>query len=385
MNILHVFKVYYPDSYGGIEQVIRQLAQSRLDGVKHGVFTLSKQGLDDRRCIEVDGVPVTRARAHFSLASTSVSFSALAAFRNAAAQADLVHYHFPWPFADVLHFAAGVRTPSILTYHSDIVRQRLLMPLYAPLMHRFLARMRVIVATSPNYLETSDVLKRHRDRVQTIPIGLDPAQCTSDEERVACWRERLGSGFFLFIGAIRYYKGLHILMEAARNAAFRVVILGAGPQERALKKQAGELGLCNVTFLGALPDADKYALLELCRGVVFPSHLRSEAFGVTLLEGAMFGRPLVSSEIGTGSSYVNIDGLTGYVVPPSDPDALRAVLHRLHADPALAAALGRNAHARFVERFQASTMRGRYQQLYESVLEGGTALDAAHHLALPRV
>lgn len=384
MNILHVFKVYYPDSYGGIEQVIRQLAQSRRDGVKHGVFALSKQGLDDQRCIEVDGVPVTRARVHFSLASTSVSLNALGAFRSAAAQADLVHYHFPWPFADVLHFASGMSTPAILTYHSDIVRQRLLLPLYAPLMHRFLARMRVIVATSPNYLETSNVLKRHRERVQTIPIGLDPTPSMPDGERVAFWREQLGSGFFLFIGTLRYYKGLHILMEASRNAAFRVVLVGAGPLERTLRKQAGELGLGNVTFLGALPDADKFALLELCRGVVFPSHLRSEAFGVTLLEGAMFGRPLVSSEIGTGSSYVNVDGLTGYVVPPSDPDALRAALHRLHTDPALAAALGRNARARFVDRFQASMMRSRYQQVYESVLEGGPALDGARHLALPR-
>ncbi|SPA32704.1 Glycosyl transferase, group 1 [Cupriavidus taiwanensis] len=377
MNILHVFKVYYPDSYGGIEQVIRQLARRQPDGLAHEVFTLSRHGGGAQRELEIDGVRVTRARAHLSPASTPISFSALAQFRRAVAWADVVQYHFPWPFGDVLHFAAGVRVPALVTYHSDIVRQRLLMPVYAPLMHRFLGSMQAIVATSPNYLETSDVLRRHRARVHTIPIGLDASECEADPARVAMWRERVGEGFFLFVGVIRYYKGLHILMQACRDAAFRVVIVGTGPQEDALRQQAVALGLDNVTFLGVLPDADKHALLSLCRGVVFPSHLRAEAFGVTLLEGAMFGKPLVSSEIGTGSSYVNVHDHTGYVVPPADPTSLRAALTRLHADASLAATLGRNARARFVEKFSASTMRRRYHALYESVLRDGAVTTPA--------
>ena len=70
-----------------------------------------------------------------------------------------------------------------------------------------------------------------------------------------------------------------------------------------------------VAVLGALDDADKVALLTLCYAVAFPSHLRSEAFGISLLEGAMYGKPMISSEIGTGTSYINIDGETGLVVP----------------------------------------------------------------------
>ncbi|EYS85171.1 glycosyl transferase family 1 [Cupriavidus sp. SK-4] len=384
MNILHVFKVYYPDSYGGIEQVIRQLARKQSDGLTHEVFTLSPHGSGGQRELAIDGVPVTRARTHLSAASTPMSFSALRTFRRAVTRADVVQYHFPWPFGDLLHFAAGVRAPSIVTYHSDIVRQRFLVPLYAPLMHRFLGSMQAIVATSSNYLETSDVLRRHRSRVQTIPIGLDASECVADSRLVAKWRARVGEGFFLFVGVIRYYKGLHILMQACRGAGFRVVIVGTGPQEEALKRQAAALNLDNVTFLGALPDADKHALLSLCRGVVFPSHLRAEAFGVTLLEGAMFGKPLVSSEIGTGSSYVNVHGHTGLVVPPSDPQALRSALERLNQDAALAATLGRNASARFAEKFSASVMRTRYRALYESVLRDGAVMTPIAKPMLPR-
>src|SRR5690554_7273157 len=132
---------------------------------------------------------------------------------------------------------------------------------------------------------------------------------------------------------MRYYKGLHILLDACKDTDYPVVIVGAGPLENTLRQQAQRLRLHNVYFLGPLPDPEKNVLLQLSRVVVFPSHLRSEAFGISLLEGAMFGKPMISSEIGTGTTYINIDGETGLVVPPSDPAALRAAMHQLwHED-----------------------------------------------------
>jgi len=148
------------------------------------------------------------------------------------------------------------------------------------------------------------------------------------------------------------------------------LIVGAGPVETDLKQQALQLGLTNVRFLGAVSDEDKVALLKLCRAVVFPSHLRSEAFGVTLLEGAMYGKPLISSEIGTGSSYVNIDGVTGMVVPPNDPAALRQAMQRIGADAQLAEEMGQRARARFDELFTAEQMARSYVDLYRQVLGG---------------
>lgn len=71
------------------------------------------------------------------------------------------------------------------------------------------------------------------------------------------------------------------MLEAAQGCDCPIAILGCGPLE------AEALGLSNVHFLGWQSDEDKVALLTLCTGVVFPSHLRSEAFGVALVEGAM--------------------------------------------------------------------------------------------------
>jgi len=202
-----------------------------------------------------------------------------------------------------------------------------------------------------------------------IPIGLDKASYPKPpDELVEQWRARVGERFFLFVGMIRYYKGLHILLEAVKDAPFPVVIVGSGPVENELKSQAQQLGLTNVHFLGAIPEVDKVALLKLCYGLVFPSHLRSEAFGVSLLEGAMYGKPMISSEIGTGTSYINISEETGIVVPPNDPAALRVAMQRMWDDPLMAQAMGCKGKARYWENFTAMKMTQSYAMLYETVI-----------------
>ena len=369
MRVLHVFKTYYPDSIGGVEQMIRQLSTATAHmGVSNHIFTLSRQAAITP-VLRDGATTIIRAQANFEAASTPMSYQAIALFRAEVKQADLIHYHYPWPFGDLLHLLAGQGKPAMLTYHSDVVRQRWLMPLYQPLMRRFLSKLQAIVPTSPNYLESSELLQDYRDKTTVIPIGLDEHSYPQTiPERVDYWREEIGQDFFLFVGVLRYYKGLHILLDACVDSDSRVVIVGAGPVEADLKQQAARLGLKNVEFLGAVSDEDKVALLTLCRGVVFPSHLRSEAFGVTLLEGAMHGKPLISSEIGTGSSYVNIDGVTGIVVPPHDPAVLRRAMHVLLHDSALAAEMGRCARERFENLFTAEHMARSYVALYKSAL-----------------
>ena len=369
MRVLHVFKTYYPDTFGGIEQVIRQLSTaSEAHGVVNTVFTLSRHAKSSP--VLMDGATtVIRGSLDLEFASTPMSLTAISRFKQAVDQADLIHYQYPWPFGDLLHLLVGHRKPALMTYECDVVKQRLLMPLYGPLRRRFFADMRVIVATSPNYLQSSELLQDYRDKCCVIPIGLDESTYPkADPERIAYWRQKVGEGFFLFVGVLRYYKGLHILLDACVDCASRVVILGAGPVEADLRAQATRLKLDNVDFLGAVSDEDKVALLTLCRGVVFPSHLRAEAFGVTLLEGAMYGKPLISSEIATGSSYVNLNGVTGIVVPPDDPAALREAMRTLDADESMASRMGREARVRFETLFTSKQMASAYVDLYRNML-----------------
>ncbi len=353
---------------GGTEQVIHQIASgARKLGVETEVLSLAG-GAQEAGTVEVNGYQVHRARLNFEIASTGFSFSAFWRFSQLAKNADVIHYHFPWPFMDLVHFATAVKKPTVVSYNSDIIRQKFLFMLYRPLMNRFLNSVDRIVAASPNYLASSDVLARFSDKVSVIPYGLDrDTYPQSTPERLNYWREKVGEKFFLFVGVLRYYKGLHVLLEAAQGLDYPIVIMGAGPIEQELKTQASQLGLRNIHFLGFLPDEDKIALLTLCYSVVFPSHLRSEAFGISLLEGAMFGKPLISSEIGTGTTFVNIADETGLVVPPSDPVALRQAMRYLWENPEIAKEMGIRAGERYEKIFTADQMVEQYVRLYREL------------------
>lgn len=368
MRVLHFFKTYLPDSTGGIEQVIFQLCEgTRALGVEARVLTLSPA--PQPRQLTVGQHEVIRVKEDFNLASTGFSRAAFAAFAEQAREADLIHLHFPWPFMDLVHFAARHGKPTVLSYHSDIVKQRALLHVYRPLMRRFLASMDRILVSSPNYLDSSTELQRVAARCRVVPFGLDEALYPPpNPTRLEYWRSRCGSGFFLFVGVLRYYKGLHVLLDALAGTDWPLIIVGTGPMEAQLKAQAERLGLSQVQFLGRLDDADKRCLLELCQALVFPSHLRSEAFGISLLEAAMCAKPMISCEIGTGTTFVNIDGETGYAVPPAAPLALRAALARLRSDPAHGTALGRQARQRFEQLFRAERMCAETVAVYREVL-----------------
>ena len=368
MRVLHFFKTYLSESVGGIEQVMFELCES---GVAHGiesqVLTLSANPVPT--VIPFGHHQVHRAKLDVQIASTGFSYSVFKQFRELAAEADVVNYHFPWPFMDLVHFLSGMNKPSVVTYHSDIIRQKHLLTLYRPLMTRFLASVDRIVAASPNYLQTSEVLRQFPQKTRVIPYGLNKsAYPQSDPERMARWRERLGERFFLFVGVMRYYKGLHILIEALKDVDYPVVIVGAGPLQSELQAQAAALGLRNIKFVGRLDDADKAAVLELSYAMVFPSHLRSEAFGISLLEGAMYGKPMISSEIGTGTSFINSHGETGIVVPPSNPQAFREAMRTLWDNPQQAAVMGIKAEARYRQLFTAEEMGRQWAHLYEELL-----------------
>lgn len=367
LKVLHFYKTYYPDTFGGIEQVIYQLSESGAEyDVESTVLSLSKRGDIDNQ--KIGKQRVFYAKTNFEIASTPFSLSCIKKFKELAKQADIIHYHYPFPFMDMLHFLCRINKPTIVSYHSDIVKQKFFSRLYSPLMNHFLKSVDCIVAASPNYVKTSVVLQKFESKVKVIPYGLNEKSYPSiSDEKLKFWRDRFDGGFFLFIGAFRYYKGLHTLLEAAHATSLPVVIVGGGGIESDIKAKAEELNLTNVHFVGSLPDEDKAALLKLCTAIVFPSHLRSEAFGITLLEGAMYGKPLISCEIGTGTSFINLDGYSGFVIPPNDPVRLRQVMQELYSNPELAERYGSNAYARFKDVFTSEKMLTDYSAVYREL------------------
>ena len=372
-SVLHVYRTYFPDPPGGLQEAIRQIAlATSMEGLTNTIFTLSPQPFPT--LLLRPEAKVVRSRSWAAPASCDLGGpSAFTRYSHLVREADVLHYLFPWPFADVLHAVVRPDRPAVLTYISDVVRQRWLGAAYAPLMWRTLRKMRVIVANSPAYAKTSPVLSHpdFRDKVRVIPLGIEESAYPKDGDPSIF--KRLGliadEPFFLFIGVLRYYKGAHFLVRAAKALGAKVVIAGAGPEGASLQALSAETGVENVVFSGQITDSGKVALLKQCRALVLPSHLRSEAFGMVLVEAAMFGRPLISCEIGTGTSYVNAHEESGFVVAPESPEELRQAMSILLTDDNLAVTMGNAARARYEQLFSGPALGRAYADLFREVAE----------------
>lgn len=379
MKVLHVYRTYFPDPPGGLQEAIRQICLgTREFGVEPSVMTLSPQRVPGD--VLLPEARVWRERSWWAPASCDLGgISAFRLFARLAAEADVLHFHFPWPFADLLNMLGVAHRPRVMTYHSDIVRQRTLSVLYGPLMRRTLNSMDAVVATSPAYIKTSPVLQSvvPPDKVRAIPLGIRDyvTECSAEHSARGIGdgiRHRLNlpaGRFVLALGVLRYYKGLHTLIEAASQIDCPIVIAGSGPEEGALKALASSRRVSNVIFAGQVSEEEKRDLLAGCALFVLPSQVRSEAFGMVLVEASMFGKPMVCCEIGTGTSFVNVDGETGFVVPPESPSDLANAINRLTGDDGLAGRMGQAARARYERMFSGEAQGRAYSELYREVCE----------------
>lgn len=372
MKVLHIYRTYYPDPPGGVQEAIRQIASGvQTFGVDSRVFTLSPQ--PEPRTNERPEGTVVRARSYWAPASCDLGgLSSLQLYRENVDWADLIHYHYPWPFADVLNLLSPTRKPKIMTYHSDIIKQKVLGKFYYPLMRLTLSQMDAVVATSPTYRKTSRVLNQFvkHERMHVVPLCMEdvlPDWVQTPKTDILDRLNLTQRPYVLALGVLRHYKGLHTLVQAAQSIRGTVVIAGSGPEDANLRQQVKTLGLSNVVFAGQVSHAEKHQLLSQSIAFALPSHMRSEAFGMVLLEAAMHGRPMVCCEIGTGTSWINQHGSTGWVVPPEDSPALAQAINRLIDNPSEAEAMGRNARTRYETQFASHVMAQGYNTIYQQV------------------
>jgi rhamnosyl/mannosyltransferase len=126
-----------------------------------------------------------------------------------------------------------------------------------------------------------------------------------------------------------------------------------------------------IFFLGTIPDEELPVVLHAADIYCMPSHLRSEAFGLSQVEAMACGLPVVGTDLDTGVRFVNRDGESGLVVRPGDSGALAEAINRILADDALRNALGDGARKRVQRLFTAGRMAENLKAVYQEVLRGG--------------
>ncbi|MBI3537598.1 MAG: glycosyltransferase [Chloroflexi bacterium] len=377
MKILHLYKDYFP-IVGGIENHVRLLAEA--EAARGHDVTVIVNSLDARTRAETrNGVRVIYAARLFTISSTPISL----AYWRAVAQtnADIAHLHFPYPWGELANYFFGRARRVVITYHSDIIRQKFTRALYAPLMWRVLARADKIIATSPNYIRSSRVLQKFAEKCAVVPLGITLAPIERAVDRVGA--KHASPLQLLFVGHLRYYKGVDFLLRAlVEIPRAQLTIIGTGPLERAWKNLARELRVENrVRWLGAVRDEELIAQYAACDIFVLPASERSEAFGVAQLEAMAAGKPIVCTEIGTGTSFVNVDGETGFVVPSRDSRALARAIARLLDDASLRARMGAAARARVQNEFTVDKMVAGIENVYAELLRANNSSTSASNSA----
>lgn len=369
MRVVHVYKDYFP-VLGGIENHIRLLARGQ---AARGLETTVLVTSPTRQTEESDdaGVRVIKAGRLATLASAPISLSLMNRVRSMAA--DIVHFHFPYPIGELAYLTRRPAPGTVITYHSDIVRQKGLLRFYEPFLWRVLARADRILATSAPYIASSPYLSRFAEKTEVVPLGIEvePFEKRNDAA-VAALRRRFGHEdrrVVLSVGRLRYYKGLDTLISAMREVDAVLVVVGTGPMEEEWRRLAVQEGVSDrVFFAGEVSDQDLALYYQASDLYVSSASHRSEAFGISLLEAMASGLPLISTELGTGTSFVNLDGETGVLVTPKDPAALAAKMRELLADRERLALYGQAGRRRVAEVFSAAAMTDRIIAIYRDVL-----------------
>jgi rhamnosyl/mannosyltransferase len=279
----------------------------------------------------------------------------------------------PYPPGELGQLLFGRSRRFVATYHSDIVRQRVLGAFYRPFLWQTLRRTDLIAVSNPIYIQDSPFLRTHAAKCRVIHFGIDLRRFDApvDDAVVARWRAQYpGKGIILFVGRLRHYKGVNVLIEAMRQVEnAQALVVGVGPMEATWRQQAEAAGLLDrITFLGELDDGAVLALLRAADLFVLPSTNRAETLGIVQLEAMACALPVICTELGTGTSYVNQDAVTGLVVPPNDPAALANAIKRLLADASLRQRMGAAGRRRIEDEFTVDVMLDRTLAFYEEAL-----------------
>jgi len=367
IKVLHVYKSYFP-VIGGITSHLKvlclELAKDKNIDVQILVTNQNRNTVK-----EMDQhVRVIKVGKIFEFASTPISLSM--PYWMKRLNPDLIHLHFPYPIGELSALFVNSNRKIVLTYHSEIVKQRALLICYQPFLRRILDRVDVIIASSPNYVATSNCLIGLKHKIKVIPYGIDLSRFEKkDENRIKSIKAQYKSPLVLFVGMFRYYKGLEVLIEAAKRVEGSFLLIGKGKYRSKLESQVKKGNLIDkIFFLEEVEDDQLPAFYHASDIFVLPSTHRSEAFGIVQLEAMACGLPVISTELGTGTTFVNIHQQTGLVVPPRDPQALANALNILLANKNLREQLSLTGKQRVSKEFSKELMTERIKKVYYELL-----------------
>jgi glycosyltransferase involved in cell wall biosynthesis len=389
IRVCHLGK-YYPPAPGGIETHVQTLARAQANlGANVSVACVN---VENRHGIDVNGRPfastptirawdqavrLTRLGRRASLARFDICPQLFSWMNELQPNVyDLIHLHVPNPTMLMALALKRPRLPLVISYHSDIVRQKLLVHALRPLERLVFARAARILSDSPVYAQGSTFLSGYAQKVEVLPLGIDLHPYLNPGPSALAFARRLrsehGSPLWLCVGRLVYYKGLPTAIHALKHVPGKLAVIGTGPLEHELRQLARREGVGDRTiWLGHRSSEEIVGAYHAATALWFPSNARSESFGLVQVEAMASGCPVINTAIpGSGVPWVSRHDETGLTVPVGAPEEMARCANRLVNEPGLRERLATGARARVRREFDHRLMAERCLDFYRDVLAG---------------
>ena len=374
MRILHFAKYAFQRS-GGMERHVEVLTQGLVSaGLDVTVIVYDPSGL--ARTQTVKGVHVEPVRPLWHIGSQAIAPTMLSTVLKLSRKShfDIVHQHWPDPFAHVVASLVPGRPAHLASWHSDIVRQRIVGPLYLRIAPHLLRQPDAVLGATSAHLRSHQIegfasaARRH-----VIPYGIDTTRLAPTAEvvrKATELRHKYGHKSIVFaLGRHVYYKGFDVLIRAMKHVPAMLLLGGEGPLTPELRRLAADSG-GQVDIVGQIPESDLPAYFHACDVFCLPSVATAEAFGIVQAEAMACGKPIVNTWLGNGVNELAENGRSALTVSPGDPVALATALNALLSDLGLAHRLGETGKKRIHDDFTSEVMVKNMVNLYKLVLTG---------------
>ncbi|MBK8943742.1 MAG: glycosyltransferase [Ignavibacteriae bacterium] len=377
MKIVQTNKAYYP-KVGGIETTITTLSEGLVNYFNADVKVLTCSGKKNFQTEEkkINGVNIKYLSTFEFLASLPISPNYFKEIRNYSG--DILHIHEPFPLADIaLLTNSKIKnnfSKIVVSWHSDIVRQKWVLSFYKNYLFKFLENVDKIIVSNPNLIQNSDFLPSFKNKIEIIPIGVNlnwVEECKISNKLSEEIKKSTKGLMALFVGRLVYYKGIEYLIDAINLVQdITLIIIGSGPLKDKLERKIIDLNLSS--RIKIIPEVDEVTLhgyYKSCDIFILPSVEKSETYGIVQIEAMACGKPVICTEIGTGTTFINQNEITGLVVSPRNSKALVDAILKLTNNLGLRQNLGNLGKQRAFKEFSAKKMVKTTFELYKNLLE----------------
>ncbi len=376
MKILQLGK-FYPIK-GGVEKVMIELLQGLSERqIYCDMLCASDSNSSADHVVTVSEYSrIFCCKTHTKKAATMISSSMVTTLRRICAEYDIIQIHHPDPMACIALFFSGYKGKVVLHWHSDILKQKILLKFYKPFQSWLIRRADVIVGTSPVYVMNSPELKDVQHKTTFFPIGIDHIE--PDQNKVERLKSKFDGRKIVFsMGRLVEYKGFEYLIESAKTLSDDYVILigGEGPLKSKLRKLIDDNNIGDkVKLIGYIPNDELADYFGASDVFCLSSVQKTEAFGIVQIEAMSCGVPVVATNIeGSGVSWVNKDRFSGINVEPRNSSLLASAIDSICKDKNVYSEYSARAKERFDNNFTKQYMISECVRVYEDLFTDKTS------------